>query len=345
MNAELQDDILERENVEIGRQEENSCESRSKRRKKRGKWNKEAIIAIILALIPVIGFLIFNGFPLVISFLALFCDVDLYELGSFSWNNFEGFKVIFSNDYSLSSYGLNVAHYFYKACGITLWIASTQLVTLLIAVGIAVLLATKVKGHNVFQVLFFVPYICSTVAVSLMWRWIFSGEDSGVLNTIFGTSITWLNDPSTMTWTIIIAIIWQAPGYGIVMYKSALANIDVSQYEAAELDGANAWEKFIHITLLGIAPTTFYLLIAGIGAGFLTYDIAALMIPDGFSGSIGGNESMGLTLVRLMYYLIRNDQLASSVVSAASVITWVLFVVTGSITLALFRRRDKLMEG
>ena len=159
MNAELQDDILERENVAIGQQEENSCESRSKRRKRRGKWNKEAIIAIILALIPVIGFLIFNGFPLVISFLALFCDVDLYELGSFSWNNFEGFKVIFSNDYSLSTYGLNVAHYFYKACGITLWIASTQFVTLLIALGIAVLLATKVKGHNVFQILFFVPYI------------------------------------------------------------------------------------------------------------------------------------------------------------------------------------------
>lgn len=345
MSVESRDDILEREHVAIGQKEEKVCESRSKRRKGRGKWNKEAVIGLILALIPMVGFLIFNGFPFVISFLALFCDVDLYELGGFSWNNFEGFKVIFSDGYSLSSYGLNMAHYFFKACGITLWIACTQFVTLVIALVIAVLLATKVKGHKVFQILFFVPYICSTVAVSLMWRWIFSGEPSGVLNTILGTSIKWLNEPATMTWTIIIAIIWQAPGYGIVMYKSALANIDNTQYEAAALDGANAWNKFIHVTLPGIAPTTFYLLIAGISAGFLTYDIAALMIPDGFSGSIGGNENMGLTLVRLAYYLIRNDQLASSVVSAASVITWVLFVAVGSITLILFRRRDKSMEG
>lgn len=345
MSGETMDDILERENVEIGKRESQNCKNREKTQKKRSKWNKEAVIGLILALIPIIGFLIFNGLPFIISVLALFSDVDLYQLGSFSWNNFEGFKVIFSDGYSLPSYGLNMAYYFRKACLITLWVASTQIVTLLIALVISVLLATNVKGHKVFQVLFFVPYICSTVAVSLMWRWVFSGEDSGVLNTILGTSIKWLNEPSMMTWTIIVAIIWQAPGYGIVMYKSALANIDSTQYEAAELDGANSWNKFIYITLPEIAPTTFYLLIAGIGAGFLTYDIAALMIPDGFGGSIGGTESMGLTLMRLTYYLLRNDQLAPSVVSAASVITWVLFLVISTLTLILFRARDKKMEG
>ena len=336
-------DFLGQGELAAGRETEKVMPKRKKAG--RGKWNKQAVCGLIFALLPLIGFLIFNGFPLVISFLALFCDVDLYNPGSFTWNNFEGFKVIFLNEYSLSSYGLNMAHYFYKACGITLSAASAQFVSLLIALVVSVLLATKVKGHKVFQVLFFVPYICSTVAVSLMWRWIFSGEPSGVLNTILGTSRKWLNDPATMTWTIIVAVIWQAPGYGIVMYKAALANIDNTHYEAASLDGANAWQKFIYVTLPEISPTTFYLLIAGIGAGLLTYDMAALMIPDGFLGDIGGTESMGLTLVRLVYYLIKNDRLAPSVVSAASVITWVLFIVIGSVTLALFRRRDKSMEG
>lgn len=70
-----------------------------------------------------------------------------------------------------------------------MWVACTQFVTLLIALVISVLLATKPKGRKIFQILYFVPYICSSVAVSLMWRWFFNGETSGVLNTMLGTSI------------------------------------------------------------------------------------------------------------------------------------------------------------
>ena len=136
--------------------------------KKKRKWTAEAIVALILALIPLVGFVVFSGFPLIISLIALFCDVDLYQLGNFTWNSFEGFKVVFSDGYSVPTYGLNMAPYFYKAIGITIWVASTQLVTLLIALAISVLLATAPKGRKIFQILYFVPYICSTVAVSLM---------------------------------------------------------------------------------------------------------------------------------------------------------------------------------
>lgn len=313
--------------------------------KKKRKWTVEAVIALILALIPLIGFVVFSGFPLVISLIALFCDVDLYQLGNFTWNSFEGFKVVFLPEYSIATYGLNMAPYFYKAIGITVWIASVQLVTLLIALAISVLLATKPKGRKIFQILYFVPYICSTVAVSLMWRWFFNAETTGVLNTIFGTEIRWLEEPKYMTWCIIAAIMWQAPGYGIVMYKAALANVDNAQYEAASLDGANAWQKFWYVTLPGIAPTTFFLLLSGVSAGFLTYDIAALIVPDGWTGYIGGNESMGLTLMRLVYWFIQNEQLTSSAVSSASVISWVLFVVTATLSIILFRQREKSMEG
>ena len=234
---------------------------------KKFKWNKEAVAGIVLALLPFVGFLIFSGFPLVISFIGLFCDIDLYNIGNFAWNNFEGFKVIFSPGYSVDTYGIDIAHYFYRACIVTLCLTATQFVTLGIALGISVLLASKPVGHKAFQIFFFVPYICSTVAVALMWSWIFSGEPSGVLNSLFGTNIRWRENPSTMIWTIVIAIIWQAPGYGIVMYKAALANIDASQYEAASLDGANAWQRFRYVTAPGIAPTTFFLMIAGVVAG------------------------------------------------------------------------------
>jgi ABC-type sugar transport system permease subunit len=177
-----------------------------------------------------------------------------------------------------------------------------------------------------------------------MWRWILDWE-GGILNSILGTDIKWLEDPKTITWCIIIAIIWQAPGYGIVMYKAAFSNINNALYEAAEIDGANAWQKFRTVTLPGIAPTTFFLLQAGVVAGLLTYDLAALIIPNAW-GVPGGNESMGLTLIRLVHFLIQNSTTTdmngiSYMVSCACVISWLIFLVTGVLSMILFRQREK----
>ena len=321
--------------------------TKGKVHKKKKKWKKAQIFSLVVAAIPLIGFVIFNGFPLIISFIGMFCNVDLYDLTNIQWNNFEGFKSVFIPRHAYELFYFDLSKYFYKAVIITVWIASTQLVTLLIALFMATLLHERPKGAKLFQILFFVPYICSTVAVSLMWRWIFAHE-GGILNTLLGTNIDWLRDPNTITWCIIFAVIWQAPGYGIVMYKAAFTSINSSLYEAAAVDGANAWNKFINVTLPGISPTTFFLLQAGAMAGLLTYDLAVLIIPDAW-GVPGGEESMGLTLIRLVYYLITNSTTTdangvSYMVSCACVISWLLFVVTGVLSMIMFRMREKSME-
>jgi ABC-type sugar transport system permease subunit len=102
------------------------------------------------------------------------------------------------------------------------------------------------------------------------------------------------------------------------------------------------------VTLPGISPTTFFLLQAGVAAGLLTYDLAALIIPNAW-GVPGGNESMGLTLVRLVYYLITNSTTSdangvSYMVSCACVISWLLFLVTGILSMIMFRQREKSLE-
>lgn len=316
-------------------------------KQKKHRWRKSEKVALVAAIIPLIGFIIFSGFPLIISFIGLFCNVDLYDLSNIHWNNFEGFKSVFIPGHAFGLFYFDLSKYFYKAVVITVWIASTQLVTLLIALIMATLLRKKMIGGKLFQILFFVPYICSTVAVSLMWRWVFSWEN-GILNSLLGTHIEWLKNPKTMTWCIIIAVIWSAPGYGIVMYKAAFSNINQTLYEAAQIDGANAWQQFRAVTLPGIAPTTFYLLMTGVGAGLLTYDLAALVILDEW-GSPGGVESMGLTLMRLVYFLITNSTTAdangvSYMVSCACVISWLLFIVTGSLSMILFRQREKSLK-
>ena len=129
--------------------------------KEKVKWKREQKIALVMSLIPLIGFIIFNGFPLLISFIGMFCNVDLYDLGNIQWNNFEGFKSVFVPRHAFDLFYFDLSKYFYKA----IWITPTQLVTLLIALFIATLLREKFAGSKLFQVLFFIPYICSTAEV------------------------------------------------------------------------------------------------------------------------------------------------------------------------------------
>ena len=132
------------------------------------------------------------------------------------------------------------------------------------------------------------------------------------------------------------------------MYKAAFSNINNALYEAAAIDGANAWQRFWNVTVPGISPTTFFLMQAGVVAGLLTYDLAVLIIPNAW-GVPGGHESMGLTLIRLVYFLIQNSTTTdmngvSYMVSCACVISWLIFLVTGIASVFLFRMRDKSAE-
>ena len=306
----------------------------------------EGTYSYVFALLPIIGFLLFSIFPIIISIVAMFCDVNLYNLSEISWNNFEGFKLVFNQSYS-STVPIHVTELFVHSIGITLWIASSQFISLAIALLISVLISSINKGSKTFQVLFFIPYICSSVAVALMWQWVFSGESFGFLNSLFGTNIDWTKDAKTVTWCILIAIIWQAPGYGIVMYKAALGNVNKSLYEAASIDGAGPFKKFIKITLPSIAPTTFYLLMAGIVAGLTTFDIAQLIAPMIWGqDSIGGAGNNALTLMRFIFYLMDESVWSTnySYISAASILTWILFIVTAALSITVMYFRNRRLE-
>lgn len=297
--------------------------------KKRKRIGAESVIGLIFILVPLAGYVIFRGFPLLISFAAQFCDMEGFDISSLKWNNFQNFREIFTDTR------------FYKSILITLWVYSAQIISLLIALIVAALLAQKIKGSRLLEVIFFVPYVCSAVAVTSMWMWIFDARN-GILNAILGTQIDWLANlekPSTITWAIILATVWSSPAYGIVMYKAAFKGINPAYYEAAEIDGANGLHKFYYITLPAIAPTTFFLLIQGVIAGFLSFTFPVLMWPDNWMQT-AGIDDMALTL---MYYvhILGNGRRQMNL---ASVVSWVLFVLMGSLTFLLFRlqkRREK----
>lgn len=301
-----------------------------KRRPKRKKWKPVHWMCFGIALIPIISFFIFNGMPVVLSFISMFTEMDDNMLDTMQWNNFANFGEVFTDNR------------FWKSWGTTLWLGSAQFVTLAIALVIAVLLEKKAKGSKVMQVLFFVPYICSTVAIAIMWSWIFHGGKLGVLNSLFGSNIEWLNDydhPYRLVWCVYITILWQAPAYGIVMFKAALKNISPSLYEAAELDGANGFHKFWYITLPGIKSVTLFLLLSGITAGLGVFDSVLILAPVQWTGVAGPND-VGLTV----NYYIYLKGVSRGEMEYAAVISWILFAVTFIITFPIVRWRNKLAE-
>ena len=122
------------------------------------KYNKTYLFCWIGASIPLLGFLIFSGFPLVISFLAMFSDMARNNIDTMQWNNFANFARLFTDGTV------------WVALRNTVILACSHFVSLFIAIVVAAFLSQDVKGSRLFQTLFFIPYICSTVAVAVMWN-------------------------------------------------------------------------------------------------------------------------------------------------------------------------------
>lgn len=278
---------------------------------------REARLGLIFALIPLCAWAFFEAFPIMMSFVSLFGDIENYDIATFAWNNFESFKYVFTNPQSGFWIGLKN----------TLFVTSAQFVSLAISLTCAVLLNQNRRFTKVYEVMLFVPYVCSAVAVAIMWRWMFN-EDAGIINNILvsffgeGAKVNWMTDPRAYRWMLFIITVWKDPGYGIIMYKAALKNIDKSLYEAARIDGANEWKLFRYITFPKLSSTTLFLLLAGIINGMKCFDIAKIVSPLTWTGT-AGPDNAGLTLVYYAYL----EGVTWDNMSVASVVSWVLFII------------------
>ena len=127
-----------------------------------------------------------------------------------------------------------------------------------IALAIAQLLAGKQWGTVTFRMIFFLPFILAEVAAGLIWRFMFDGDVgiiSAVIQAFGGEPFHILSDKTWAVSTILVVATWKFFGFHMMLYIAGMQAIDKSLYEAAEIDGANAWERFWHITLPGLATT------------------------------------------------------------------------------------------
>ncbi|WP_239617821.1 carbohydrate ABC transporter permease [Cohnella mopanensis] len=196
----------------------------------------------------------------------------------------------------------------------------------ILSLVLASILNMKLRYRNFFRVAFYLPTVTSSAVLVLIFMWIYNSN--GLLNYIlesFGLpTYNWLGDPSVALLGIMIMNIWSTAPLFMVIYLAALQDIPENLYEAADIDGANGWQKFWRITVPQLKPVTFYVVVMGIIGTFQLFDQSYI-----FSAGSGGPNNATLTMVLLIYqYAFKSMDMGY-----ASALAFLLAVVIMLITL------------
>mgnify|MGYP004638054363 FL=1 len=192
-----------------------------------------------------------------------------------------------------------------------------------LALGLAVFVNRKKPGVKIFKVCFFAPVVISLSVTSYLWLSILSPSETGLLNSflgIFGVAPhDWLRDPKTAMLWIVILSAWQGCGYQMLIFLSGLTNIRSDLYEAASLDGAGAWQKFLHVTCPGLRSTFVFILVT-VFIGACRVMVQPMLMT--------GYQEHTVTLSYFMYYIGYTNRS----VGYSSAIALMMTVVIGTIT-------------
>lgn len=218
---------------------------------------------------------------------------------------------------------------FYKSLRITLQYTLMAVpANILLSVLISMLLNKNLPGMNAFRTMFYLPSIISGVVISLVWLWMFQ-PDYGILNHILGwfgiPGSQWIYKESTALPSLVLMSLWNL-GTNIVLYLAALQGIPTEQYEAASIDGANAIDRFWHITIPGISPTLLFTTLTGVINSMQTFTQAYVMT--------GGGPNQATTFYA---YYIYSNAFVYRKMGFASAAAWILFVIISVITLVMLK--------
>lgn len=264
-----------------------------------------------------IGFLVFALIPMVISFVLAFTDYDILAPANAQFIGLDNFVRMFTTD---RRYGNSLS------ATVRYVIAAVPL-RLGIALAVAMVLNSKRRGMYFYRAAYYLPSIIGgSVAVAVMWRQMF-GVD-GLVNSFLGLlgieSLRWLGRPDTAIWTLIILAMWQF-GSPMLIFLAGLRQIPNEYYEAAEIDGANAWRKFIGITLPLLSPIIFFNLVLQTISLFRVFT-SAYIITEG--------QPLDTTFFYALY--IFNRAFETFHMGYAASMAWVLLAIIAALTVVNF---------
>jgi multiple sugar transport system permease protein len=237
-------------------------------------------VGLAFIAIPVLGFLLFTVYPFAYSIYASLTQ----------WNGISEMRFI-----GLDNYVRMIQDpYFHKAMFNTVYLMIGIPIGLVLSLLLALAMNRRMRGLSFFRTLYYIPVVSSLAAIAIMWQWAYNG-DFGLINQvldIFGIDgPNWLQNKDTVKPAIMIMTIWKGLGYSMLLYLAAIQSVPASLYEAAALDGANAFQKFRAITIPMVKPVTFFLVVTSIIGGAQVFIEVNIMTPE------GGPEFSSATIV------------------------------------------------
>lgn len=283
---------------------------------------REALAAYLFLLPNLVGVLLFTAFAIVASAAISVTDWDLLSPPAFV--GLANYRALLTADPLFRTVVANTAYF--------------TAVSVPAAIALALLLALAmnqaIRGIPLFRTLYFLPVVTATVVVALVWRWFFN-PDFGILNFLLyrlgvDQPPTWLASRQWAMPAVIIVAVWKQVGYNMVIFIAGLQAIPTNLYEAAAVDGADRWQRFRHITLPLLTPTTFFVLVVSIIGSLQVFD-AVLVLTD------GGPANATRTIV----FHIWEQAFVFLEMGYAAAVAWILFLLIFLFTLLQWKLQDR----
>ena len=265
--------------------------------------------------------------PFILSFLTLFIGPALYSL-VLSLYKYPGYgKAVFNG---LHNYEVTLGYHVFwtemRNVGFY-WIA--HLIPLLvISFSLAVLVGSKIIQHKrVIKPLLFMPQIVAAVAAAMLFKNFF-GTQYGLLNSVLGLEIPWLQDMVLARWVVIVVMVWRGAAYWFVIFLAGLTSINDEVVEAATVDGANAWQRLLYITIPLMRKTFLVFFVLDAVATVRTFET-----PNVLGGSMGGLAPLEMAPVLNLVV----DNIRNALFGQAAAVGWLTFIVIAVISWFQFR--------
>ncbi|MCC6894091.1 MAG: sugar ABC transporter permease [Anaerolineae bacterium] len=272
----------------------------------------------------VVGFLLLTVGPMLASLYFSFTDYDI--VSSPRWIGIQNYTQLFQDPL------------FWKSLQVTLYFAILSLPSSLVTgFFLAVLLNQNVRGIRIWRTIYFLPSVLSGVAVTLVWITMFNPQ-VGVVNQILEIlgfkGPSWLSDPDWALPALAIMALWGV-GQNMIIYLAGLQSVPQDMYDAAKVDGANAWQSFRSITIPMMSPVLFYNLVLGL-IGTFSYFTQVYIASSSVSGA--SRELGGPARSTLFYnlYLFQNA-FRYGRMGYASAMAWILFIIVLILTALIFK--------
>lgn len=278
------------------------------------KASFKSTVTALLYLAPALIFIgIFTIYPIFKSIdMSFYTDFSIFT-GEVKARGIENYEVLLSDP-----------KFFQALKNTAIYVVGVVPASIIISLVIAVLLNSVPKFQSFFRSVYFLPFVTSTVAISVVWSWLYHSR-YGLINHMLGwfgiDAINWLGDPNKAMLSVIIMAIWKGLGFNILLLLVGLSNISENYYKAAKVDGAGVWARFTHITIPLLRPTLFLLSVIGIINSSKVFDEVFAL----FSGRPGPAGSA----TTIVYYLFRKfyEQYDYGVAAAAGIVLFLIVLV------------------